>query len=43
LIEGVLKAKKGIGEQMKVRKVASMINSVIHRDLKLSNGKRVLS
>jgi hypothetical protein len=43
LIQGVLKAKKGIGEHMKVRKLASMINSVMHQDLKLNNGKRLIA
>jgi hypothetical protein len=43
LIHGVLKAKKGIDEHMKVRKLTSMINSVIQQDLKLSNGKRVIA
>jgi hypothetical protein len=43
LIQGVLKAKKGVGAHMNVRKVASMINSVIQEDLKLSNGKRVIA
>jgi hypothetical protein len=38
-----LKAKKGIGDPMKVRKVASPINSVMHQDLKLNNSKRVIA
>jgi hypothetical protein len=28
---------------MKVRKVSSMINSVIQQDLKMNNGKRVIA
>jgi hypothetical protein len=41
LIQAVLKAKKGIGEPMKVRKV--VINSVMQQDLKQNHGKRVIA
>jgi hypothetical protein len=39
----VRKTKKEIDEPMRVRKISSMINSVIQQDLKINNAKRIIT